>query len=112
MSSSRGGFTRLDSAQKRFAPFDVVAYEGVIPVDEEAAKDLMLDPLPLLVNEIPEVQEDWEVTIHRVDAQFGFWWPPMGGPHHLCVLLMALPRFSRVHLLVHRFPEDAQVTEG
>jgi hypothetical protein len=105
-------FVRLESPDTRFAPYDVLAYEGVISVEDEAAKDLMLDPLPLLASAIPEVGDDWEVTIHRVDAQFGFWWPKTGGPHHLCVLVMALPRFSRVHCLVHRFPPDQQVSEG
>jgi hypothetical protein len=109
MSTGERYFTRLDSADKRHAPFDVVAYEGVIPVNEEAAKDLMLDPLPLLTSQIEEVEKDWRVSIDRVNAEAGFWWPPVFGPHHLCVLAMVLPRFREVHCLVHRFPKDEEV---
>jgi len=113
MSTGEGYFTRLDSLDRRSSKFDVVAYEGVIPVKDEAAKNLMLDPLPLLTSQIEEVgaEGDWKVTIDRVNAEAGFWWPT-DGPHHLCVLAMVLPRFHEVHCLVHRFPEDQEVNEG
>ncbi|HEY0388042.1 MAG TPA: hypothetical protein VGC71_06355 [Gaiellales bacterium] len=101
-------FVPLHTSEKNFARFDVAAYAGFIPVEHEAARDLLLDPLPILAGAIPEVQDDWQVTVTRVDGEFGIVWP-QGGPHHLCVLIMALPRFGRVHCLVHRFPpyEDA-----
>lgn len=100
-------FVPLHTSEKNFARFDVAAYAAFIPVEHEVARYLLLDPLPVLVDAVPEVQPDWQVTVARVDGQFDM----MGGPHHLCVLIMALPRFGRVHCLVHRFPRDEQMNE-
>jgi hypothetical protein len=112
MSVTKQFFSRLDSADKQFAPYGVVAYQGVMEVKEEAAKNLMLDPLPLLAKEIQGVGDGWHVTINRVNAEQGFLWPaPAIGPHHLCVLALVLPEEKHVHCLVYRFPENRELKQ-
>jgi hypothetical protein len=98
----RGG----DETQKVLGVDDAAVFIAYIPVQNSDAQDLLLDPLPLLRREFPNVvtgEKDWRVTVNRIDAQIAAHNP---GPHHLLVGGLVLKPKHQVHCTVHRSEED------
>ena len=56
---------------------DVLRYENIalatltVDADSDLAAELLLDPLPILIENIEGVDESWSVSVDRVTAQYG-----------------------------------------
>jgi hypothetical protein len=85
---------------------DAKAFIAFINVENPDAQDMLIDPLPLLRKKLKGVvtgENDWRVTVNRVDAEIAAHNP---GPHHLLVGGLVLKAKHRVHCTVHRSEED------
>jgi hypothetical protein len=65
-----------------------------LDADSELAAELMLDPLPVLAENIDGVGTDWTVSVNRVNADRAV--GPMRGPRKLVFLLLLI--YSRKHV--------------
>jgi hypothetical protein len=75
-----------------------------IPAEDADSARMVLDPLGLLREHLPEVvpkEDGWHVTLDRVDAQIPLHCPAKG-PHHIIVSGIIFSDLKRVHCLVHR----------
>jgi hypothetical protein len=85
---------------------DARAFIAYIPVQNGEAQEMLIDPLPLLRRKFPgEVtgEDDWRVTVNRIDAEIAAHNP---GPHHLLVGGLVLKPKHQVHCTVHRSEEE------
>ena len=79
---------------------DVAVYAVTVDVSDPSglASQLVLDPLPLLIENIDWVDEGWSVTVNRVNADISL----TGGPHHLMVIWVVIRKLLTVHGTAYR----------
>jgi hypothetical protein len=83
-------------------------FVAFINVKNSDAQRMLIDPLPLLQEKLEGVvtgEEDWRVTVNRVDAEIDAHNP---GPHHLLVGGLILKPKHQVHCTVHRSKKDKE----
>lgn len=66
------------------------------------AERLVLDPLPELVKNIPEVESDWSVSLERVNAESGL--GRLRPPKKALFTWTVIPSLTRVHGVLYRLP--------
>jgi hypothetical protein len=90
-------------------PEDVLGAEDLavatlsVDADSELAGELLLDPLPILAENIEGVGTDWSVSVHRVNAERGV--GLMSGPRKLVLLLLLIPSREHVAAFAYRISE-------
>ncbi|HWM14762.1 MAG TPA: hypothetical protein VNO56_09795, partial [Gaiellaceae bacterium] len=70
-------------------------YTTEAAANSEYAEQLLLDPLPLLVQNIPGVKEDWSVSVERVNGQEAI--GRLKPPRKALVTWTVIPALSQVH---------------
>ncbi|MGH3013680.1 MAG: hypothetical protein ACRDNR_05555 [Gaiellaceae bacterium] len=79
-------------------------YTTTADADSEYAEKLLLEPLPLLVQNIPEVKEDWSVFVARVNGQEAV--GRLKPPRKALVTWTVIPTLKQVHGVVYRLPPN------
>jgi len=79
-------------------------YTTTADADSEYAEQLLLDPLPLLVQNIPGVKEDWSVSVERVNGQEAV--GRLKPPRKALVTWTVIPALSQVHGVLYRLPPN------
>ena len=106
-SSPPSRFGVLQGAADLLEVDDASVFAAFIPVQNEQARQLLVDPIELLRHEGVFDQfgigEGWRVTVNRVDAEIPVHNP---GPHHLLVIGLVLKALKQVHCTVHRSLRD------
>jgi hypothetical protein len=77
-------------------------YTTTAAADSEYAEQLLLDPLPLLVENIPEVAPDWSVSLERVNGEVGV--GRLKPPRKALITWTVMPALSEVHGVLFRLP--------
>src|SRR5687768_7835389 len=75
-------------------------YTTEAPANSLYAEQLLLDPLPKLVRNIPEVQRDWSVSLERVNCQEAV--GRRKPPKKALVTWIVIPSLSQVHGVFYR----------
>jgi hypothetical protein len=98
-------FVVLRGADDTLEADDAAVFVAFIPVKNQEARDLVIDPLPLLATKLPQfgIEEGWRITVNRVDADIPIHNP---GPHHILVAGLVLQPLRQVHCTVHRSLKD------
>jgi hypothetical protein len=102
-----GEWRQLSTAEA-FRPEDqegVAVYAVTVDVSDPSglASRLVLDPLPLLIENIDWVDEGWTVTVNRVNADISL----AAGPHHLMVIWVVIRKLLTVHGTAYRVSPPA-----
>jgi hypothetical protein len=71
----------------------------------EEARDLLLDPLPILAKRIDGVDMDWSVTVHRVNAEAAAGPTIRSGPRKLVILLLIIASRRLIVAIAYRITE-------
>jgi hypothetical protein len=105
----RARFVVLHGADDLLETDTADVFVAFIPVQNERAIQLLVDPIELFRN-VPALNEfgidkTWRVTVNRVDAEIPVHNP---GPHHLLTSGLVLKDKKQVHCTVHRSGEDPQ----
>ena len=79
-------------------------YTTKADADSEYAEQLLLDPLPLLVQNIPDVAPDWSVSLERVNGQEAV--GRLKPPKKALVTWTVIPSLSQVHGVLYRLPPN------
>ena len=77
-------------------------YTTVAAANSEYAEELILDPLPLLVENIEEVTPEWSVSLERVNGEVGV--GRLKPPRKLLATWTVMPALNQVHGVVFRLP--------
>ena len=77
-------------------------YTTTAAADSEYAEQLLLDPLPLLVENIPEVAPDWSVSLERVNGEVGV--GRLKPPRKALFTWTVIPALNQVHGVLFRLP--------
>ena len=77
-------------------------YTTTAAADSEYAEQLLLDPLPLLVENIPEIAPDWSVSLERVNGEVGV--GRLKPPRKALFTWTVMPALSQVHGVLFRLP--------
>jgi hypothetical protein len=77
-------------------------YTTTAAADSEYAEQLLLDPLPLLVENIPEVAPDWSVSLERLNGEVGV--GRLKPPRKALFTWTVMPALSQVHGVLFRLP--------
>lgn len=80
-------------------------YTTTAAADSEYAEQLLLDPLPLVVENIDEVEPDWSVSIERVNGEVAV--GRLKPPRKALVTWIVIRSLSRVHGVLYRLPPNA-----
>ena len=87
------------------------AMTATVKSESELAAELILDPLPLLIEGAGQftyafqVDDSWTVSLDRVNAEV-----PVGpgkGPRKIIIVFVLLPLMSQAVGVVYRVPKDA-----
>jgi hypothetical protein len=70
--------------------------------DTEYAEQLLLDPLPLLIQNIPGVEAGWSVSVERVNGQEAV--GRLKPPRKVLFTWTVIPSLSQVHGVLYRLP--------
>lgn len=85
-------------------PEAITLYTTTARANTEYAAELLLDPLPLLVENIPEVEGSWSVSVERVNGQIGV---GLGKPPRKALFTWTvIPSLNLVHGVLYRLPPD------
>lgn len=96
-----GEWRRIDPDVLRAADRDnIVLYAVTVDAEEELARSLLLDPLPHLIEHVAEVEEDWSVTIERMNAEISI----AQGPHRHIIIWIISQLLKRAHGVSYRVP--------
>ena len=79
---------------------DLAVFTTTVDADSEIAEQLLLDPLPLLAENLEGVTNDWTVSLERVNAEE----PVRRGPRKLIAIWAVIRRLRRVCGVVYRVP--------
>ncbi|HEY7206693.1 MAG TPA: hypothetical protein VH416_00520 [Gaiellaceae bacterium] len=79
----------------------VAIYTTTLEARSELSRELLVDPLPLLVENLPEVTPDWTVSIERVNAESA-----LKGPRKLICVFVLFPTLERVQAFLLRVAES------
>jgi hypothetical protein len=96
-------FVVLHGADALLDTDDAEVFVAFIPVRNERAVQLLVDPIALF-QKVPAlagfaIDKTWRVTVNRVDAEEPVHNP---GPHHLLTSGLVLKDKKQVHCTVHR----------
>jgi hypothetical protein len=96
-------FVVLHGADALLDTDDAEVFVAFIPVQNERAVELLVDPIALF-QRVPAlagfgIDHSWHVTVNRVDAEEPVHNP---GPHHLLTNGLVLKEKKHVHCTVHR----------
>jgi|SRR5688572_12244103 len=80
-------------------------YTTVAAANSEYAEQLLLDPLPLLVENVDEVTPDWSVSLERVNGDVAV--GRLKPPKRLLATWTVMPALSQVHGVIFRLPPNA-----
>jgi hypothetical protein len=81
----------------------VAIYTATLEARSELAREVLIDPLPLLVENLPEVTPDWTISIDRVNAEVA-----LKGPRKLICVFVLFPTLRRVQAVALRVAESEQ----
>ncbi len=98
-------FVVLRGADDALEADDAEVFVAFIPVKNQEAREMVIDPLPLLATKLArfDIEEGWRITVNRVDAEIPIHNP---GPHHILVAGLVLKPLKQVHCTVHRSLRD------
>jgi hypothetical protein len=109
MSAKTVRFVQLEGGQELLEADEGQPFLAFIPAESEEAARFLLDPLeflrPRLHGLIAGENEDWRVTVNRVNGEIPLWWPPKG-PHHIIVHGIVLAKRRQVHCTFYRSLDD------
>lgn len=97
-------WTQLSEAFGEFGEV-LTIFTTTADANSKYAERLLLDPLPLLVRNIPAVNRDWSVFVQRVNGEeaMGQFKPP----RKALVTWIVIPSLSQVHGVLYRLPPDS-----
>jgi hypothetical protein len=73
-----------------------------VDADSEFANGFLLEPLPFLAKTVDAIDEDWTVSIERINAD-----RVMRGPRKLVAIVVSIPELRLARVLVYRLPQSA-----
>ena len=80
----------------------LMIHTTIADADSEYAEQLLLDPLPLLVQNIPGVTENWSVSVGRVNGEEAM--GRLKPPRKALFTWTVIPALSQVHGVLYRLP--------
>jgi hypothetical protein len=99
-------WTRVEAFGKYARVIQV--YTTTADADTEYAEQLLLDPLPILMENISEVGDDWSVSVERVNGQEAV--GRLKPPRKALFTWTVIPSLNQVHGVLYRLPEAVAVT--
>jgi hypothetical protein len=74
--------------------------------NSDAARDSLLDPVSMLADNIPGVDESWSVQLHRPNAEVAAGPVPRSGARKLVLLVLLIVRIRVAVVTAYRIPSD------
>jgi hypothetical protein len=73
-----------------------------VDADSEFARRFLVEPLPYLAKNVESIDQDWTVSLERINAD-----RIMTGPRKILVIVICVKELRTARVLVYRLPQDA-----
>ncbi len=70
--------------------------------DSDDARAFLLEPLPFLKDAVAEIDDEWQVSLFRINAN-----RVMSGPRKVCAGVALFPELKLAHVVAYRLPQRA-----